>query len=288
MIQTLHDWAMTLLLNLLLGACSLLGLERASAMMSWLARRIGPRLSVQKIARRNLQAAFPEWDTAQLETVLDGMWDNLGRVAGELPFIRSAQLSERVTLHGGEHLAAVMASGKPAVFITAHLGNWELASKGLAEAGLPLVLVYRPANNPGAEKAIRKFRKGLHAGLYPKGEQGLRKVVKAMREGKSIGLLVDQKYNQGIPVPFFGREAMTSPAVVKLARKFDAPIYPVQVVRKAGVQFDLIIHPPLNLLPLADAEADTRAALYIINHVYETWIRQHPEQWFWVHQRWPK
>jgi KDO2-lipid IV(A) lauroyltransferase len=101
-------------------------------------------------------------------------------------------------------------------------------------------------------------------------------------------MLVDQKLNDGIAVPFFGRDAMTAPALARLARRYDCIVVPVRVVRLGGAHFRLICDPPLKVPKTADAQADALALMTEVNATIERWIRARPEQWFWLHRRWPE
>jgi KDO2-lipid IV(A) lauroyltransferase len=152
---------------------------------------------------------------------------------------------------------------------------------------VPLHLVYRPANNPAVEQIYREGRAGIAAGLIPKGAEGARQAVRVLREGQQLGILIDQKMNDGIPVPFFGRDAMTAPALARLAFKFDCTILPVQVERLNGARFRLTVHPPLPLERSDDIQRDTLLLMTRANAMLESWIRQRPGQWLWLHRRWP-
>jgi len=100
-------------------------------------------------------------------------------------------------------------------------------------------------------------------------------------------MLVDQKMNNGIAVPFFGRPAMTAPALAQLALRFDCPVVPARVVRLNGAHFQLIVYPPLEVAKTGDREHDTLTLMTQVNTMIEGWIRERPEQWLWLHNRWP-
>src|SRR5690606_19539435 len=121
-----------------------------------------------------------------------------------------------------------------------------------------------------------------------KGQEGARQSVKFLKEGTSISMLVDQKMNEGIPVPFFGREAMTATAIARLALKFECPIVPVQVERLRGVKCRVTYYPPLTVPETGTMDEKIMHIMTQINQMLETWIRKRPEQWLWVHNRWPK
>jgi KDO2-lipid IV(A) lauroyltransferase len=272
-----------------------LPIDAASALGGAVARAIGPRLGVTRRARRNLTRIFPEMKPAEVERVIREMWDNLGRVAAEMPHLpRIKVLDEdaapgprRVEAHGVEHARAARDGERPVIFFTAHIGNWEIAPLVSSRLGLPLHVVYRSANNPWADRLFLTGRREVVGGLIPKGAEGARMMLKALQAGEALGMLVDQKMNDGITVPFMGRDAMTAPALAQLALKFDCVVLPAWVERKGGAYYRLIIEPPLDLPRSGDRHADIRALTTAVNAKMEAWIRKCPGQWLWLHQRWP-
>ncbi len=267
-----------------------LPLDRASALGGWLARKIGPRAGVSRIARRNLARAFPERSAAEIEAILRAMWDNLGRVVAEYPHLGDFELDgprRRVEVVGREHVERLRDDGIGGIFVSAHLGNWEIASLGATRNGLPLTHIYRSANNPHVERILRRLRAPIGGRHFPKGAAGAKHLIRALRAGEHLGMLVDQKFNDGIPVPFFGRDAMTAPAAAELALRFRCPIVPARVERLEGARFRVTVHPPLELPDSGDRHADAAEIMRRINALFESWIRERPEQWLWVHRRWP-
>ena len=112
--------------------------------------------------------------------------------------------------------------------------------------------------------------------------------MKALREGKHVGMLVDQKMNDGIAAPFFGIEAMTAPALAMMALRFKCPVIPARVIRTRGAHFRIELSPPIYAEETGDKNADIRAFTARVNGILEAWIREHPDQWLWLHNRWPK
>jgi KDO2-lipid IV(A) lauroyltransferase len=268
----------------LLRVLRMLPLDCASALGAWLGVRIGPLLSADKVARKNLARVFPEKSDAERDAIRRGMWAHLGGVALEFPFLAGNDLFSRVTFRGLEHLPP---PGKPVVFVSGHFGNWELTYPMGHQYGVPVTLIYRRANNPYVEALITRVRRVHADDMFQKGQQGARQMARVIREGKSLAMLIDQKFNQGVAVPFFGREAMTAPTVAQLALRYGMPILPMRVVRDSGAHFTATLYPPLEIARTGDEEADVRAVLAQLHAVLEGWIREYPEQWFWVHRRWP-
>src|SRR5216683_2309631 len=274
---------------LFFAAMGALPIDAASALGGALARQIGPRLGISKRARRNLRAALPELSAREIERVLRGMWDNLGRVAAEyphLPRVRIFPAGGRVETSGVEHLDRAVAGGRPVIIFGGHLGNWEIAARAAGQYGIDVAQIYRAANNPLVDRMIARFR-GTGSEFIPKGAIASRRALAALRRGAHLTLLVDQKLNDGIPVPFFGRPAMTAPALALLALHFDCAVLPARVERLRGARFRLTIHPPLALPRSGNRTDDVAALMGAVNQTLECWIRERPEQWFWLHSRWP-
>jgi Kdo2-lipid IVA lauroyltransferase/acyltransferase len=277
------------LAEVLFGGFRLLSIDRASALGGAIARTIGPRLGVSKRARVNLRRALPELRDDEIATIIGAMWDNLGRVVAEYPHLRRVHAfgpDSRVEIIGVEHIDRSIAAGRQFILVAGHLGNWEVAPLAAGQYGLKVAFVYRAANNPLVERMISAMR-AEWAEFTPKGPIASRRVVAALREGKHLGMLVDQKMNDGIAAPFFGRSAMTAPAVARLALRYGLDVIPVRSERLGGAHFRLTVHPPIPHPKSGDRDADTLALMTAVNQTLEGWIRDRPEQWFWLHRRWP-
>jgi len=273
------------LAKIFFAAFRTLPLDMASYIGGFMARAIGPFLPAQRIAYANLSMVFPEWTTQQKRHILDRMWDNLGRNTAELAHLPGDALYGRMTLHGIENLPE---NGKPAIFFSGHLGNWELSYPVVHRHGHPVTLIYREANNPYVDKMINGIRATQSAAMLPKGAKGAIRLGRAIKDGQTLAMLVDQKMNEGIAVPFFCRDAMTATAIAEFALRYDLPLIPGRIVRTRGCHFEGHVYPALVYEKTGDADKDTLSILTHINALLESWIREHPEQWFWVHRRWPK
>jgi KDO2-lipid IV(A) lauroyltransferase len=266
----------------------MLPLDLASGLGGWLGRRIGPALAVTGLARRNLSAALPDLSAAEIERVIRGMWDNLGRVAAEYPHLKRIRVFShdgRVEIRGLDHIERSLADGRRMILFSGHLANWEISPLAAGQYGIDGGLVYRSANNPHVDRRIVRYR-GWPGEIIPKEAVG-RRAVATLRRGGHLLILADQKLNEGIPVPFFGRPAMTAPTVALLGLRFDCDILPARVERLRGARFRLTIEPPLPLPNTGNRATDIAALTATVNATLERWIRERPEQWFWVHRRWP-
>lgn len=277
----------------LVGFFRLVGLDAASAIAGGFMGAVGPRLrSISKRAEDNLRAAFPDWTDAQVKQTTREVWTNLGRVGAEFahlekfrPFVEGG----RVTVSGAERLRAIASRGKPAILVSGHFANWEIMSITFHHAGLSYGVVYRAANNPFVDELIIKTRGAVMSRhQIPKGKRGGRALMENLKAGRSLAMLVDQKLNDGLSVPFMGREAMTAPAAARLALKFSLPIIPVSIERKKGAHFHVTAHEPLDFTPGGDTAEDVYALTKAINEKLEEFIRARPGEWLWLHRRWPK
>ena len=278
----------TLAARAILALARRLGPRRASDAGGALARWLGPLLPVSRTARANLALALPERDAAARARILRGMWDNLGRTVGELPHLPALDWE----IEGAEHLAPIAAQGGPAIMVSGHIGNWEVLPPALERLGIRMGSVYRAADNPQVDALVNGLRaravRGEPLPLFPKGAQGARAALKFLSQGGVLGLLTDQKLNDGIAVPLLGHPAMTAPAPAQLALRFRCPVIPGRVQRLGPCRFRLVVDPPLPLPELADRQAAIRALTGAINDRLSDWIRERPEEWLWLHRRWPK
>jgi Kdo2-lipid IVA lauroyltransferase/acyltransferase len=268
----------------------LLPLDAASALGGFLARSLGPRLAISRRALKNLRRALPEIGEDEGRRVIRGMWDNLGRVIAEYPHLGKYRVYAdpgRIEMRGAEHIHDPAAAGKRIIFFSGHFGNWEVATLAVTQAGFEVVEMYRAPNNPIVDRLINHARSVVGSELAPKGSAGARRMLAAMRAGRHIALLIDQKQNDGIAVPFFGRDAMTGAALATFALRFDCAVVPVRVDRLEGARFRITAEPPLALPRSGDAEADALALMTQANKLLERWIRERPDHWFWLHRRWP-
>ena len=289
MIKALRRLVETALVWSAFAAFGWLSIDRASRLGGFVARNLGPRLPVSRRARDNLRRAFPDKDRFEIERIVRGMWDNLGRVAAEYPHLGSIDCyaeGGRVKVVGTEILERLNDAGAGCIFFGGHLANWEIAPLGAAQRGLVVNYIYRRANNAGVERIVTAARAPTGGAHAPKGQRGARQITNALRDGGHLGILVDQKFNEGIAVPFFGHDAMTAPALATLARLHGCAVVPVRVERLGGARFRLTVYPPLEL-PARGAEGDDAHSIMCrVNAVLEGWVRERPEQWLWLHRRW--
>jgi KDO2-lipid IV(A) lauroyltransferase len=259
----------------------MMGADTASSVGGWIGRTVGPRLAASRKAVTNLQNAFPDTSLKEAHDITTDMWKNLGQIIAEYPHLKDIILN-KCEVVGEEHLHAI-GKDNPCIIIGAHIANWELLPFYFNyKIDWPVSGIYRAPNNPFVEKLLDQCRNPENRGNYiAKSHKGAREIVGTLRKGERLAVLIDQKYNQGIPVEFFGRPAMTSPSFAQLAGRYDCPILPFQVERLDGCNFRLTIHPPFRAEGRNDEDVLLKA-----HALLEDWIAQKPGQWLWLHRRW--
>ena len=248
-----------------------------------------PRL--RRVGLRNLEIALPELPLKERKRIVRGVFQSLGRLLAEFcqfPKYSRENVSRVAVYEGFENFDAAQRRGQGVIFLTAHLGAWEVGSFVHSVHGHPLRIVMRPLDNPYVDGLVESYRT-LHGNqTFPKDEFA-RGLLAAMKAGETVGLLMDQNMTppQGIFVPFFGVQACTASGIARMALHTDAAVVPAftiwdPVLRKYRVHFD----PPLTLVRSDNAEADIVANTAMFNNVLEQYVRKYPDQWLWVHRRW--
>ena len=291
-----RPWAQDLLwraealgFDLFIGVVRLLGVDAASAFGGWLGRTVGPLSGAHKVAVRNLKLAFPDKDDAWRAAMLEAQWDGLGRTFAEFPLMDKILPSTgRVEVVNQERLFQIAADKVPVVFVSGHLSNWEVMPAAIVDSGVVCEMTYRAANNPYVDERIKasRFRYGVRL-FAPKGGDGARELLEGMKQGKSVALMNDQKFNTGVEGLFFGHPVRTAPGPSRLALRFGTVLQPMSVQRTKGARFRAVVHDPIHLPNTGDRTADIEAGVRLVNAFMEERIRERPEEWFWVHRRWP-
>lgn len=260
-----------------------------------LMRRIGPLFKEHKIGRANLTAAFPEKSPQEIDDILLGVWDNLGRVGAEFTQLDrlidfNLEHPEKGRLHIGPDLYAAFQrlknDGKPALVFTAHLANWELPAVFAASQNLDSAALYRRPNMAAIDNWLRETRAASMGELIATGLDAPVRIADALKRGAHIGMLVDQYYVRGVEVTFFGRKTNANPLIARLAQHFDCPIHGVRVIRLPNNRFTADLTEEIKPVRDAKGDVDIAATMQVITTIMEGWIREHPEQWLWLHRRW--
>ncbi len=265
-------------------------LERASARGAAWARALGPLTGAHKTALRNLRMAYPNESETHRREIAEAMWRDLGRTFGEFPHMHAFHTAARggtVEVVHNERFAEAAAAG--AVFIAGHFSNWEIMAVAVVESGIVCHVTYRPANNPIIDRRIIETRRRYGIRLQAaKGVEGGVGLLRALARRETVVLMNDQKYNEGVAAPFFGHDCMTADGPARLALRFRRPLVPLTLRRLGDVRFRVTVHEPIPIDYDDPSETAAPAAVRRINAFMETRVREAPEQWFWVHRRWPK
>jgi len=292
-LKTAWDWIVAKLIGLLLHWAKKLPPERSTDIAERLGRRLAPVLPRTKLARKNLTLAFPEKSQAEIETLVRGVWGNVARGIAEYVFLD--QLFDfdpdnpndgRVEVDGIDQFLKIRDSGKPAIIFTGHTGNWEILPVGAAAYELTVTALFRPPNNRFLAKRVLKARRTEGGHLVPSRAGASWALIDALEDGGTVGLLADQALTKGPRINFFGREATGNPLAAKLARQFDCDIHPARCIRLTGGRFRLELEPAMDLPQHEDGSLDIAATTQAINSRIEEWVREYPEQWLWLHDRW--
>ncbi len=238
-----------------------------------------------KIARRNLEIAFPQKNDEERDLILKNMWAHWGRFFAEMP--HGNTLYKTARKKGLENLKTLYKQKKGCFVCSAHLGNWEPAVSASLFDNYYLNPVYRVANNKWIDKIMFQRRKGT---LIPKGSAGARLMLQVLKQGGGVVILCDQKLREGIDVPFFGKLVKTAPATATIALKMNLPILMARCIRGKDGLFDIEVSEPI-LMPDTEKMSEADAIYDItlkINQTIEKWIKENPEQWLWVHHRFDK
>jgi Kdo2-lipid IVA lauroyltransferase/acyltransferase len=259
------------------------------------ARLIGPLMREQRIGRANLTAAFPEKSPEQIETILAGVWDNLGRIGAEFAHLdhiwehdpaRPDQSRIEIGPRTHELFAQLRLDGKPALIFAGHLGNWELPALAAVAHGLDAAILYRRPNIASADRAIEEMRAVKMGTLIPAGRDAPIRLAEALRNGQHVAMLVDQYLTSGVEVIFFGRKTKANPMLARLLRQIECPIHGVRIIRLPGHRFRAELSEEVVPVRNAAGEIDVQGTMQTVTSVMEQWIREYPDQWLWLHRRW--
>lgn len=259
-------------------------------------RRIAPLFREDKIGRANLTAAFPEKSAEEIEAILAGVWDNMGRVGAEFahldkiwdydPADPTKPSNVEFSARTGALFDQLRDDGKPALIFASHLGNWEIPALAAVAHGLDTAVLYRRPNSAAADRAIHQTRAINMGNLIAASHDAPVKLAHALDEGRHVAMLVDQWFTKGVEVTFFGRKTRANPMLARLLRQVDCPIHGVRVIRLPGHRFRLELSEEVKPVRKANGDVDIQGTMQAVTAVLEGWIREYPDQWLWLHRRW--
>lgn len=244
-----------------------------------------------KTAEFNLRLAYPEWGDARRHSAIRGMTRSLGWMAAEfarLPRYTSKNIEKVMVLDGQENFLEGQRRGKGVLFLTAHMGAWELSSYAHALYGYPLHYMARPLDNRRLDALVNRYR-GLSGNAPIFKNESARAMLRVLKDGGTVGILADQNTmpQEGVFVDFFGTPACTTAGIARVALHTGAAVVPGYAVWDDQLQkYRLRFEPPLELVRTGDAERDILENTQRFAKVTEGIIRRYPEQWVWIHARW--
>lgn len=255
----------------------------------WLGRAVGPRLPLSKRARSNLKKCFPHLTSPEIERIVTDMWDNYGRLAAEYANIDAfwdGKTLRNIEVKGLENLKHFQEDGKPGIIFSAHTGNWQMITLVAQSIGFDLAQMYRPVSNPWIDNLALRCQKPAVKHILRRNKNGVKGLKSLMRRGEHALLLIDQKVEQGISIPFLGRNAMAAKGVARTYLTENCALLPARSERLHDSHFLVTFYPPIEFTPVGDQHQDMYHLLLKIHTMIGEWIIERPSQWLWIHRRW--
>jgi KDO2-lipid IV(A) lauroyltransferase len=291
--RSLLDKSLGLIVAGALGLIRLFDRVWISDVFASFLRAIGPKLREHRIGRANLAAAYPEKSAEEIETILRGVWDNLGRVAAEFAHVDrlcEGDPEDRIyidyTPGTAERFKRLRDDGKPALIFASHLANWEVPALLAAADGLDTLVLYRRPNLKAVADVIIGLREKHMGEMVPTSVLAPMRLSRGLAANRHVAILVDQHYERGVEVTFFGRRCIANPLVAVLAREAECAIHGTRVIRLPNGRFMADFTEPVEPMRDAEGRIDVKCTMQAITNVVEGWVREHPEQWLWLHRRW--
>lgn len=250
---------------------------------TWLLDRAVPRL--RRVAKNNLELAYPALSERERSEIIDGVFASIARllaVFARFPVLNRGNISDWIRYEGIEHYREAKARGRGVLFATAHLGNWELSAFAHALLTEPMNIVVRPLDNAALDALVERYR-CLSGNRIISKRDAARGIVRALHNNEAVGILVDQNTTpaEGVFIDFFGRKACAGTAFAKIAAHTGATVIPgFALWSESERKYVLHFYPPV--LITGDPQTDTQRVHAILEQV----IREHPDQWLWIHRRW--
>ena len=248
----------------------------------------GPYFKSHQIAILNVKKVFNESDQSEINKIVSKSWQNLGKTFIEFTILNRLlnNKNHRIEIIGKNYLDQIIENKEQVIFFGIHQANWEILVPSLDRLGIKLGAIYRHINNPFINSFIINLRnktlKSKETFYTPKGKESAKQILSAINDGKSMILLIDQKDSAGHNIKLFNYFVKTQIGFLKIAKKNNLKLIPIQAIRKKINNFKIIVHPPLNSFDKID---DDIKNMSIIHKIIEKWIKDNPSQWLWQHKR---
>ncbi len=278
------EYGVNLILRGLIGLAGLMPYRWRVPAMGWITSRIvAPLAGYSARVRDNLAHVCPDLPEAEVRRLMRAVPDNAGRGMIEMYSTRAFTARARhspMTGPGMDAVRAAKAAGRPLIFVTGHFGSFNAARVAMVEQGIELGGFYRPLKNRYFNAHYSKAMTALSQPMFEQSKRGMVQMTRHLRAGGTLAILTDINAHGGVPLDFFGKPALTSLVTAELALKFDAPLVPVWGIRRAnGLDFDVIVEAPIE-------PSDPVTMTQEFNDRLEAQVRDHMDQWFWIHRRW--
>ena len=267
--------------------------DRWANVVAWIMRRVGPRLRGHRRALDQLALAFPEKSPTERERIAVGMWDNLARTVVEYAQLdtywrqddpaRSRVVTDAAST---QVVAGIKAAKRRTLHFSLHSANWEICALAAPQHGVRALVPYRRLRNQPLTAELVRIRTVAGTTPVAAGPSMVSEIKKKFGEGDALGMLIDQHYAHGIEVNFFGRPTKLNPLFARLVRIYDCPVYGSRIIRRPDQRFGYEIVGPIEPVRDVRGRVDVHASTQLYASVLERWIREHPEQWLWLHRMW--
>ncbi len=265
----------------------LLGYRISSNLGFLIGKFFGPIFRSKELIIENLKKSNIHMKQNYME-VASNVLGNYGRIFSEYPFLknfRSGKLNNFIEINGKNYLENILKDKKRVVFVSGHFNNFELMAMQIEKAGIELSAIYRPLNNMFLNKTMEKIRiKYICKNQIKKGISGTRQIIKNLKKGSSVALMIDQRVREGSKVNFFGNLATTTTIPAQLIKKYKCELVPIYIERKEKHYFKMHISKPIKI----DSKKTAQDITLYLNSILEKMILKNPDQWIWTHDRWKK
>ena len=276
-----------ILINIFFILFKFLGYKISSNLGFLIGKLFGPVFRSKNLIIENLKKSNISIKQSYKE-VASNVLGNYGRIFSEYPFLknfRNGQLNNFIEINGKNYLENILKEKKRAVFVSGHFNNFELMAMQIEKVGIELSAIYRPLNNVFLNKTMEKIRtQYICKNQIKKGMAGTRQVIKNLKKGSSVALMIDQRVREGSKVKFFGNLATTTTIPAQLIKKYKCELVPIYIERKEKYYFKMHISKPIKI----NTKKTTQEITLFLNTVLEKMILKNPDQWIWTHDRWKK
>ena len=264
----------------------ILGVKKSSYISGKIFCLIGPLFRSKKIINQNFKTALPDVSEEQIKNYTSNMWNYYGRILAEYPFLKNFRNNSKninIEIIGKEILKDIQKKNENVIFVSGHFDNFELMAMTIEKSGIDVLAIYRPLNNFFMDKIMVNLRKKyICKNQIKKGRSNVRELLRLFNNGYSIALMIDQRVSEGIPSPFFNKEALTTTIPAQFVKKFDCRVVPIYIDRVLDTNFKINIFEPIKFEKDESVEIITSK----LNLCLENMISKNPSKWIWSHNRW--